>query len=155
MLLCSMNNDITVPVKNEVNDVARQRLGQLREALLNLHKTLIESERMGYEKTFGKIGTSYQLLHLLTVDPWFTWLRPVSQLVTAMDEALDSREPLTLAGVEALAARCKALLSPTTGGEGFAAHYDEAVQRDPDVLFAHVVATRLLSPPSAPSKPVA
>ncbi|HEY4414372.1 MAG TPA: hypothetical protein VGO57_01675 [Verrucomicrobiae bacterium] len=150
-----MNNDINVPVKSEGNEVVRQRLVQLRDALLHLHKILIESERVGYEKTFGKIETSYQLLHLLTVDPWFTWLRPVSQMVTAMDEALDSREPLTLAGVEVLAARCKALLSPTTGGEGFAAHYDEAVQRDADVLFAHVAATRLLSPPAAPPKPVA
>jgi hypothetical protein len=68
---------------------------------------------------------------------------------------LDSREPLTLDGLNALTARCKALLSPTTEGEGFTRHYDEAVQRDPDVLFAHVTATRLLSPPSGTPKPVA
>src|ERR1700743_1951754 len=100
MLLCSMNNETPVPAKGKEDEPARRRLMALREALVNLHKALIESERIGYEKTLGKIETPYQLLHLLTVDPWFTWMRPVSQLVTAMDEALDSREPLTVAGVD-------------------------------------------------------
>ncbi len=155
MLLCNMENKQSAPATVEKDESARPRLIALREALLNLHKVLIESERIGYEKTFGKIETSYQLLHLLTSDPWFTWLRPISLLATAMDEALDSREPLTLAAVNALVARAKALLTPTTGGEGFSQHYDEAVQRDPDVLFAHVTATRLMSPPVVAPKPVA
>jgi len=34
-----------------------QGLAELREALLHLHKALIESERAGYEKTFGRIAS--------------------------------------------------------------------------------------------------
>lgn len=122
----------------------RQRLTELREALLRLHKSLMESERIGYEQTFGKIASPYQFLHLLTTDPWFAWLRPVSQLIATMDEMLDAKEPLTVAGVNALVGQAKALLVATTDGEGFSRHYDEALQRDPDAVFAHAEAARLI-----------
>jgi hypothetical protein len=119
-------------------------LTELREALLRLHKALMESERATYEQTFGKIASPYQFLQLLTTDPWFAWLRPLSQLVAAMDETLDAKEPLTAAGVDALVGRARMLLVATTGGEGFSGHYDEALQRDPDVVFAHAEAARLM-----------
>lgn len=122
----------------------RQRLTELREALLRLHKSLMESERAGYEQAFGKIASPYQFLHLLTTDPWFAWMRPVSQLIAAMDETLDAKEPLTVAGVNALAAQAKILLVPAAGGDGFSGHYDEALQRDPDVVFAHAAIVKLM-----------
>lgn len=122
----------------------RQRLTELRDALLRLHKALMESERASYEQTFGKIQSSYQFLKLLTEDPWFAWLRPVSQLIAAMDETLDAKVPLTLAATDALVLQTKTMLVPTEGGEGFAQHYDEALQRDPDVVFAHAAVAKLL-----------
>ena len=127
---------------------AWQRLTALRDALLHLHKALMETERIGYEKTFGKIQTPYQFLKLLTEDPWFVWFRPVSQLVASIDETLDAKEPLTVAMVEALMSQTKSLLVPTVGGEGFSQHYDEALQRDPDVVFAHAAVAKLLRPPA-------
>jgi hypothetical protein len=122
----------------------RQGLAELREALLRLHKALMESERAGYEKTFGKIASPYQFLQLLTNDAWFAWLRPVSQLIAAMDEMMDAKEPLTAAGVKALVGRAKKLLVATPGADQFSGHYDEALQRDPDVVFAHAEAARLM-----------
>ncbi len=122
----------------------RQRLSQVREALLQLHKALLESERTSYERTFGKITSPYQFLKLVTEDPWFGWLRPVTQLVTAMDETLDAKEPLTAGGVADLISRTRTLLVPTEGGQGFSQHYDEALQRDPDVVFAHAAVAKLL-----------
>ena len=114
----------------------------MREALLRLHKALLDSERASYEKAFGRIASSYQFLQLLTTDPWFAWLQPVTQLVAAMDELLDAEAPLTASGVDALVARAKLLLVPTVDGKGFSRHYDEALQRDPDVVFAHAEAAR-------------
>jgi hypothetical protein len=122
----------------------REHLTELREALLRLHKALIESERVGYEKTFGRIASSYQFLQLLTSDAWFAWLRPVSQLITAMDEMLEAKEPLTAAAAKALACRVKTLLVARMGDEGFSGHYDEALQRDPDVVFAHAEVAGLI-----------
>ncbi len=48
------------------SDAINQRLAQVREALLRLHKALMESERASYEQTFGKIASPYQFLKLLT-----------------------------------------------------------------------------------------
>ncbi|MGA2245432.1 MAG: hypothetical protein ABSH48_10565 [Verrucomicrobiota bacterium] len=123
---------------------ARQRLSALREALLLLHKALLESERISYEAAFGQISSPYHFLRLATNDPWFAWLAPVTQLVAAVDERLDAPEPLTAAGVEALVRQAGALLVATAEGEGFSRHYDEALQRSPDVIMAHAAAARVI-----------
>jgi hypothetical protein len=124
----------------------RQRLMALRDALLALHKVLLESERASYEATFGKINSPYQFLQLLTNDPWFAWLAPVTRLITATDEILDVKAPLTVAGEAALVAQTRVLLVATEGGEGFSRHYDEAMQRSPDVVFAHAAVIKLIRP---------
>ncbi len=58
-------------------EAMRQRLIEVRDGLLRLHKALLESERVSYEQTFGKIQSPYQFLQLATNDSWFAWLRPV------------------------------------------------------------------------------
>ena len=107
---------------------ARARLTALREALIHLHKALLESERISYEAAFGQISSPYQFLHLLTSDPWFAWLTPVTRLIASADEMLDAKEPLTAAGVESLVQQARTLLVATAEGEGFSRHYDEALQ---------------------------
>src|SRR5580700_2340407 len=96
---------------------SRQRLQDLRNALLHLHKTLVDSERVGYEKTVGAIQSPNQFLNLLMNDPWFAWLQPISQLIVAMDEALEAKEPLTDAAADALIKNAGQLLVATEAGE--------------------------------------
>src|SRR5258708_29107075 len=79
----------------------KRNLEELRPALLALHKTLVDSERVTYEKTVGAIRSPNQFLQLLTTDPWFAWLQPLSQLIVSIDEALDAKEPLTPVTVDA------------------------------------------------------
>lgn len=124
----------------------RQRLVDLRQALLNLHKALIDSERVSYEKIVGEIRSPNHFLQLLTNDPWFAWLHPLSQLIVAMDEALDGKEPLTVVGGDALVCELDRLITPSEGGEGFGRHYFEALQRDPDVVLAHGEVAKLRGP---------
>jgi len=121
---------------------AWQELQELRDALLHLHKVLIESERVGYEKTVGTIQSPNHFFQLLTSDPWFAWLGPISQLIVAMDEALDGKEPVTAAMVDAFTDQAHLLLVPSEEGQGFSRHYYDAVQRDPDVVLAHAATTR-------------
>jgi hypothetical protein len=125
---------------------ARQRLTELRHALLKLHKTLVDSERVGYEKTIGKIQSPNHFLQLLTGDPWFAWLHPLSQLIVAMDEALDAEAPLTLTRVDALMRQSNLLLVTSESAEGFSGHYHAALQRDPDVVLAHAEVVKLRGP---------
>lgn len=130
----------------------RQRLTELREALQQLHKTLLDSERLSYEASFGRPVSGYDFLHLLTSDPWFAWLAPITHLFADLDALLDAQEPLTAADVNALAQRTKTLLTPAEIGEGFARQYDEVLQRDPDVLFAHVTLMKFFRGQSAAGK---
>lgn len=132
------------PVRENEMPEARQRLADLREALQQLHKTLLASERMSYESSFGVTLSPYQFLQLLTSDPWFAWLAPVTHLLADMDARLDDKKFLGANDVHALSQRTKTLLTPTETGEGFSRQYDEVLQRDPDVLFAHVAMAKLL-----------
>lgn len=122
----------------------RQRLSSLRRALLDLHKTLVDSERVSYEQTVGTIPSPNHFLHLLTTDPWFAWLQPFSRLIVAVDEALEEKEPLTPVSAAAFERQTRALLVASEEGEGFARHYFDALQRDPDVVLAHGELARLI-----------
>lgn len=128
-----------------VTDGAQEKLEKVRGALLNLHKTLVDSERVSYEKTVGAILSPNHFLQLLTSDPWFAWLHPLSMLIVAMDEAFDAKEPLTAAGVDALIRQTKLLLTPSETSESFPRHYFDALQRDPDVVLAHAEVVRLIN----------
>jgi hypothetical protein len=136
-----MNEKISAP------EDFRQRLTQLREALLRLHKALIDSERIGYEQTMGTIPSPNHFLQLLTRDPWFAWLHPLSELIVMMDEALEAKEPLTIAGADVLVKQARELLVVSESDEGFSHHYFIAMQRDPDVVLAHAEAAKLFKPP--------
>ncbi len=122
---------------------ARKRLEALRDSVLVLHKALVDSERVQYEQTIGKIRSPNHFLQLLTSDPWFAWLSPLSQLIVSMDEALDPKEPLTSAGADALSRQVYRLLVASESGDGFARHYYDALQRDPDVVLAHAEVAKL------------
>lgn len=115
-----------------------------RDALFRLHKALLESERAAYEKSVGHVSSPYHFLQLLTNDPWFGWLRPFSQLMAAIDERLDAKEPDKAADLGKLFNQMRAMLVAAEGDDGFSGHYYEALQRDPDVLFAHAEASRAL-----------
>ncbi len=128
------------------DDPVRQRSLELRKALLALHKALIDSERVTFEKTMGHIHSPNHFLQLLTSDPWFTWLQPLSSLIVSIDEALDQKEPLTSSDVDALVSQSGRLLVPVEHGDGFSGHYFEALQRDPHVVLAHAEAVRYLGP---------
>jgi len=98
---------------------------------------------VGYEEAFGAIGAPSNFLKLLLNDPWFAWLRPLSGLMAAVDEAMDGKEPLTRKRAEELLKTAKELLRPDEEGEGFGRHYFIAMQRDPDVLLAHAAVAKL------------
>ena len=122
------------------------QLPELREALLTLHKTLVDSERISYEQTIGTIPSPNHFLQLLTSDPWFAWLHPLSLLIVTMDQALDSkRKPLTDADAEELVKQTRQLLVASEEGEGFSKHYFDALQRDPAVVLDHAAAAKFFA----------
>jgi hypothetical protein len=120
-----------------MDDPTTQRLKDLRNGLLRLHKSLLDSERAAYERDVERITTTGQYLNLVLNDPWFNWLRYLSQFIVVVDETLDSKEPVTLEDAGRLIARARELVSPSEDGAGFARRYFESMQRDPGVVLAH------------------
>ena len=123
----------------------RKRILDIRGSLLSLHKALILAEQVTYERINGRVESTGQLLQLVLNDPWFTWLHPVSQLVVRIDELLDEGFELSPVEVEHFLIEARSLIRPSEEGDGFERSYYEALQRAPDVIFAHVEVKRLLT----------
>jgi hypothetical protein len=111
-------------------------LGELRRALVQLHKVLLDWERAGYERIHGR-QSSGDLLKALLDDPQFSWLRPMSQLIVRIDEILSEKTPPMRNDVEAIVVQVKALTSPNESGSTYERRYDMALQEHPDAVFAH------------------
>lgn len=122
---------------NPMPDRTRERLTDLRNGLLKLHKALLDSERSVYERDVARITSTGQYLNLVLNDPWFAWLHELSEFIVLVDETLDFEEPATPADGDRLIARARELVSPSENGSAFARSYFEAMQRDPGVVLAH------------------
>ena len=118
-------------------DRTQERLRNLRNGLLRLHKSLLDSERALYERDVERITSTGQYLGLVLNDPWFAWLHELSQFIVVIDETLDADEPATPADADRLTLQARALVSPSEEADGFARKYFEAMQRDPNVVLAH------------------
>ena len=126
----------------------RQTLIGVRHGLLSLHKALIVAEQLTYERIYGRVDSTGQLLQLVMNDPWFTWLHPLSNMVVRIDELLDSEERLSVDDVALIMAEVRALIRPSEAGDGYERSYYEALQRAPDVVMAHCEMKKLLTLPS-------
>ena len=119
-----------------MNYAERGLLTDLRHALLHLHKTLLDWERVAYERIHGRV-TGNTLLQAIMNDPQFTWLHPMSQLIVSIDEMLENEAPDVPADVGGILAQARKLVSPDESGSGYAQRYDAALQDSPDAVFAH------------------
>src|ERR1043166_3913695 len=122
---------------DQMPDSARERLTSLRNGLLRLHKSLLDSERAVYERDVERITSTGQYLGLVLHDPWFAWLHELSQFIVVIDETLDADEPATPADADRLTLQARTLVAPSEEADGFARKYFEAMQRDPNVVLAH------------------
>jgi catechol 2,3-dioxygenase len=132
-------------------DVLR-RLDDVRLGLLGVHKALLNHERIRYEREHGRVPGSGDFLQLVIHDPWFEWLRPLSELVVRIDETLATTEaPPAVDDAEQLIAEARALLRPDESGKGFQQKYFRAIQDSPEVGMVHATWKRLAGP--APATP--
>lgn len=126
----------------------RRMLTDVRQGLLGLHKALIVAEQVTFERIYGRVDSTGQLLQLVMNDPWFTWLHPLSNMVVRIDEVLDDDEELTTEDVAILLTEVRALIRPSELGDGFERSYYEALQRAPEVVMAHCEMKKLLTLPA-------
>jgi len=121
--------------------IDRQRLDDLRTRLLRLHALLLTRERRAYEDLYGPI-TSAAFLQLLIGDERFAWLRPLSGIIAAIEEALED-EDSPEESVAMFVTRTRKLLRSGEIGT-FEKHYHAALQESPDIVMAHADVVKLL-----------
>jgi hypothetical protein len=137
-------NSGLMSVTNSSLEFSLQRLRQLRQILLRLHKALLDSEREVYEQVYGRIPSSGEFFRLVVGHEWFNWLRPISQLIVQIDQALAAKEPMSMTQVEALLEEIRQLLQPSNQGTDLKQRYYHAIQRDPDIALMHAEMSDLL-----------
>ena len=135
-------DDHTSENDNAVPETTLRRLGDLRRAMLHLHKTLLDMERADFERLFGRL-TSGELLQLVINHAQFAWLRLISALVVQLDEMLSAEEPATPDDVENLLTQAR-LLFTAPADDVFREKYQAALQREPAAVMAHAEVTNLL-----------
>jgi len=132
--------------EDQISADTKQKLTEIRPVLLRLHKSLLDYEREGYEREHGRIENSYQFLNLVMHNPWFAWLRHLSELIVQIDESLDMREPSKESTAAALIEEARLLLVPNETGSEFQQKYFASVQQSPEVVLAHAEFAKLLGP---------
>ena len=105
-------------------------MNDLRQRLLELHKSLVDVERDGYERARGRM-TDGEFLKALIDDPAFAWLAPLTALIVRLDELEGDAVPADYK------AQVKRLLKPDDLGSAFQRRYHEILQKSPDALVAH------------------
>lgn len=123
--------------------LAAARIRAIRFALLDLHKVLIDVEVHRYSTTKKAIDGPHQALQLLLGDPWFAWLRQISELIVHADERLSDERPVSVEEAEAYVTQVLGLLQKDLGGADFRREYQRSLQEQPDVVMAHAAVVKL------------
>lgn len=123
----------------------------LRHAVLELHKSLMDAQRIAYERVHGRIATSGEFLGFVLEHPEFAWLRALSSLIARLDEWMEDPEKSGEEELQALIAALRSLVAPEGGNVLFSTAYWKIVNDVPEATIAHVKVWRLLE--SARSSP--
>jgi len=129
---------------DEIKSSERQRLIAARDALLQLHKVLLDGQRAQYESEHGKLNSANEFLQLAISDPAFEWLHRFSELVVEIDEATDGKEPLTVQMGRALLEQARALIGRNTPARGVGSLLDDAVRTNVNASKIHAELARIL-----------
>lgn len=116
----------------------RPLVEETRLILLDLHKKLIDIGRSDFEKTNGPIASPYDWVPILVGHPFFSFLHPLSQLITSLDELLEITWPLREIDILAVRAEIENMIGDfKTTPQGFRTHYLEMIQRESEVVLLH------------------
>jgi len=120
-----------------------KKLRDLNVRMIRLHKVLLDRQHEAYERDYGPVMPA-RLLQLVLTSEQFAWLRPLSDLMARIDEAVDDRET-SRTTVDGLFREVHGLLRSNRQG-AFETRYRDALQESPDVVIAHADVVRALPP---------
>ena len=123
-----------------------QFVDELRHSLLDLHKALLDAQRIRYERDHGRISTSGEFLGLVLEHPAFAWLRTLSALIARFDEWIEEQAAQfpSADDLPGMVDALRSLVEADGTHEVFSKPYWEIVNAEPTVLIEHVKLWRLL-----------
>jgi hypothetical protein len=104
-----------------------------RAALLELHRRLLQAQRVQAER-FGGRMSSAEFLQAAAEDLRFSWLTQLSEVIAGLDQARADEDD---SAVDAALERARGLVCPPDGESAFGRRYLQALQDHPEVVFAH------------------
>ena len=111
---------------------AKSKLDRMAAAMRTLHKALIDQTQREYERSHGRVSSPYTLFALVTSDPAFAWLQPMTRLIVEMEDLVGRKEkPPTEAEVAEMRKRIDGLL--VEKGQAFSDRYLALVQSSPEI----------------------
>ena len=127
---------------------------QLASALRGLHRTLMERARRDYEQERGVELGAGQLLGLLVNDPYFAWLRALSEVMVEVDmiaEGEDAVKAEAAGTVRGVVENLLAVAKPGDTTSPFSDRFWPYVREDPHIAMALADVKRALQawPPAA------
>jgi hypothetical protein len=111
----------------------RAALRDVSKQLLGVHRALINAAKEDFAVATGAAPSPNELLQLLTDDPFFAWLKPMTSLIVEIDEM--ARTDFEPEAATAIGDRVARMFDPSAGE--LAAHYMVLLQQDVDVVAAH------------------
>ncbi len=116
---------------------------ELRHALLDLHKSLLDAQRIRYEREHGRIESSQAFLGIVLEHASFAWLRTMSALIARLDEWMEE-EGAPQEELSGMVATLRSLIETEGQLASFSKPYWDIVNAVPEVLVSHVKLWRLL-----------
>ena len=113
------------------------RLRALRTAVLALHKAILDTERVRYERMRGPVNGAQHLLRLVLEDPFFAWFRPLATFVVQAYERLSEDRSVERSEVDTFAGQLRALLQSDESAGDFHHEYRRTLQDVPEVVILH------------------
>lgn len=112
-----------------LQEATRTNLNQVSKALLRLHKSLLDDERVIYETVNGPVTSPHEMFRLVMSHQQFTWLGKISSLIALLDEATSVRRPATEATAQGLLAEVVALLKMESDDQTFVERLQRVLKR--------------------------
>ena len=122
------------------------RITQLRHALLELHKAMLDAQRIEYERAHGRIETSGEYLGLVLNHAEFEWIRALSALIAQLDEWAEEMDTASSTGLDGIVEALRALIRRGGSNPAFSVRYWKMVEDEPGVTVGHVKVWRLIEP---------
>src|SRR3954469_19635367 len=100
----------------------------LRPLILALHKAVLAAERKNLEHVHGAMSAA-EYLQIVSDPVRYGWLKPLTELVLALDEEDADDDDLTK--------RARELLKPPQRSSPFGRRYPSLRQREPALVMTH------------------